>query len=176
MLELMTGLQTGKEAIGLVSALATLIKDCKTSPNEDASLRELLGRLQIDAIRLSRDLENRLRILSDHIQEYHLNPALSLSQQFEDVSKYDFITRARLKAIREECHGIHRQLTTFLDDATAMMICMQRQQLARNAFKASYESKRDLDRLFFDQNTTVGMLIEGMLATASRVMAELQAA
>jgi hypothetical protein len=174
-IELVAGLQAGKEAIGLVSALANLIKDCK-SPNEDPSLKELLGRLQIDAIRLSRDLENRLRTLSDHIQEYHLNPALTLSQQFEDLTKYDFVARARFKSVREECHAIHRQLTTFLDDATAMLICMNNQQATRSAFKASFESKRDLDRLFLDSNTPLGTLIDGMLATASRVTAELQAA
>jgi hypothetical protein len=50
------------------------------------------------------------------------------------------------------------------------------QQQAADAFKASLESKRDLDRLFLDPNTSLGTLVEGMLATASRVTAELQAA
>src|SRR5262245_26211316 len=93
----------GKEAIGVVSALATLIKDVRKSSGPPASLSELLDRLQIEAVRLSRDLENRLRVLVERVREYGLDPAASLDQQLKDLSWYNVITRSRLKALREEC-------------------------------------------------------------------------
>jgi hypothetical protein len=142
----------------------------------DPSLAEILRRLQIEAVRLSRDLENRLRNLADRVQEYGLNPAQSLNQQLENLSWYNFINKSRLKALREELHSIHRQLTSFVDDAAAVLICADQQQRAAGAFKESLESKRALDRLFLDPNTPLITLVDGMLATANRATADLQAA
>lgn len=179
MIELASALKTSSEAIGLVSALAKLIKDSKNSAannDQKTPLSELLHRLQIEAVRLSRDLENRLRLLSAGVHEYGLNPAKSLNQQLDELFWYNFVTRSRLKTLREECYSISRELTSFLDDATAMLICQSQQQLAANSFKASLESKRDIDRLFADPTTSIGTLIDGLLATASRVTVELLAA
>jgi hypothetical protein len=178
-MQLISALRTGSEAITLVSALAKLIKEAKGPSMTGVSqttLSELLPRLQIEAVRLSRDLENRLRNLAERIQEYGLNPAQSLNQQFESLAWYNFIRQSRLKSLREECHSIYRQLTSFLDDATAVLICEGQQQLAAVAFKSGLEAKRDLDRLFLDPNTSLGVFLDGMLATASRVTTDLQAA
>ena len=178
-MELVSALKAGSAAISLVSALAKLIKETR-GPKEpvpsDPSLTELLHRLQIEAIRMSRDLENRLRDLSRYIHEYGLNPALSLDQQLANLAWYNFVTRARLKTLREEFFAIHRQLTAFLDDAEAMLICANRQQSAAEAFKASLQSKRELDRLFLEPNIPLRTIVEGMLGIAGTVTAELQAA
>lgn len=168
-----SALKTGSEAISLVSALAKLINEAKTRPS--APLRELLARLQIDAIRLSRDLENRLRGLIERSYEYGLNPSLSLDQQLKDLNWYNVVTRSRLKSFREECTAIYRQLTSFIDDATALMLCEKDQQVASSAFVESLDTKRQLDGLFMKADLPLSRVLDGLLATASRVSADLQA-
>jgi hypothetical protein len=119
-------------------------------------------------------LENRLRTLVEQYHEYGLNPALSLDQHLKDLSWYNVLTRARLKAFREECNAIYRQLTAFIDDATALLLCQQQEKLASSAFAASLDLKRQLDELFLDPQLPVKKLLDGMLATATRVSADLQ--
>ena len=175
-MEPVAAITAGKEAIGLVSALATLIKDVKKSSGPQTPLYELLDRLQIEAVRLSRDLENRLRVLLERVREYGLDPAASLDQQLKDLNWYNVMTRSRLKALREECGSIHRQLTSFVDDATALLLCEGKGQLASAAFAANLETKRTLDGLLLEKGLPVGKLLDSLLATASRVSADLQAA
>lgn len=171
-----SALKTGAEAISLVSALAKLMKDTKTKPNPQPNLTELLARLQIDAVRLSRDLENRLRGLVERTSEYGLNPQMSLDQQLRDLNWYNVLTRSRLKSLREECGSIYRQLTSFIDDATALLLCQDQAQVASSAFLASLDTKRQLDAAFAKEDLPLNKLLDGLLATASRVSAELQGA
>jgi hypothetical protein len=93
-----------------------------------------------------------------------------------DLSWYDVLTRSRLKTFREDCASIYRQLTSFIDDATALLLCQKDQQVASTAFLASLDTKRQLDSLFMNEQLPLGKLLDGMLATAERVSAELQAA
>jgi hypothetical protein len=81
---------------------------------------------------------------------------------------------ARIKTFREECFAGYRQLTSFIDDATAMLICEQRVTLTGEAFNASLSVKRQFDDLFIKPNVPLRSILEGLLATASRVSAELQ--
>jgi hypothetical protein len=115
-------------------------------------------------------------LLADRLPEYGLSPSLSIDQQIGDLSWYNFVTRARLKAIREECQSIRRELTSFIDDATAMLICQNQQQIASEAFKAGLAAKRQLDTILLDQTVSIKALILAMLDTATRVTAELEAA
>jgi hypothetical protein len=171
-------LKTGTAAVSLVSALAKLIKDVKEKPDSDSrtSLRELLSRLQIDGVRLSRDLEHRIRELAERSREYGLDPQMSLGQRLRNLDWYNVLTRSRLKTLREECASIYRQLTSFIDDATALLLCEQDQQVASSAFLESLDTKRQLDSLFMQESLPLGKLLDGLLATAERVSAELQAA
>ena len=167
-----SALKAGTEAISLASSLAKLLKDAK--PGAKPALTELLGRLQVDAVRLSRDLEYRIRGLAENMGAYGLNPSRSLEQQLADLEWYNFVTRSRIKSFREECFAIYRQLTSFIDDATAMLICDQRAGMASAAFQESLAVKRELDSLFLKPNVPISTIVNAMLATASRVSAELQ--
>jgi len=142
----------------------------------ETSFREVLARFQIDAVRLSRDLEHRLRSLAERSGDYGLNPAMSLEQLLKNLSWYNVVTRSRLKSLREECHSIYRQLTSFLDDATAILLCLDQSQLASSAFADSLATKRELDGLMVETQVPLSVLLNGLLATASRVSADLQAA
>jgi hypothetical protein len=177
-MEPVSTLKTAGAAVSLVSALAKLIKEAKAKPDEtgQVSLRDLLSRLHIDALRLSRDLENRLRALVERSHDYGLNPALSLEQHLQNLNWYNVLTRSRLKSFREECHSIYRQLTGFMDDATALLLCRQDQQVASSAFLASLDVKRQIDALYINPDLPIGKLLDGLLATASRVSSELQGA
>lgn len=89
---------------------------------------------------------------------------------------YSAVTRSRIKAFREECFSIHRQLTAFIDDATAILICEERTTAAARPFVDSLQVKRQLDELFMDSNVPRRTILDGLLATAGQVSAELQAA
>lgn len=175
-----TALTAGKEAIGLVGALAKLVQDCKPKPGmndpQSHTLGELLTRLQIEGVRMSRDLENRLRVVLGQMGEYGLVAAKTIDQQLQDLSWYKVLTRSRLKGLREELNAIHRQLTGFIDDATSLLLCQGKETLASVAFEESLHIRRTLDKMFLDSKTTLGDLLEGLLATASRVSADLQGA
>jgi hypothetical protein len=71
-------------------------------------------------------------------------------------------------------HASYRQLTAFLDDATALLLCQQQRALASSAFAANLDVKRQLDALFLDSRLPVKKVLDGMLATATRVSADLQ--
>jgi hypothetical protein len=177
-MELLSIFKTGSEAISLVSALAKLmkLKESTTIDEPPSSLSEILQSLHINAIRLSRDLENTLRNLLNQIQEFDLNPSKNIEQQLKELSWYNFSTRSRLKSVRDECQTIYQQLTNFVDDATSILICNNQQQKASDAFERALYIKRDLDYLFSDKSRSLHELIDGMLATASRVSSELQKA
>jgi hypothetical protein len=180
MIELASAFKASSEAVSLIATLAKIISEnTKRQPNDPTAkqpLGEVLRRLQIEGIRLSKNLENRIRLMADRIPEYGLSPSLSIEQQIGDLSWYNFVTRARLKAIREECQSIRRELTSFIDDATAMLICQNQQQIASEAFKAGLAAKRQLDTILLDQTVSIKALILAMLDTATKVTAELEAA
>src|SRR5262245_5708045 len=117
-MEPVSALKTGAAAVSLVAALTKLINQHKaTSGTEPQSLQQLLSRLQPEAVCISRDLENRLRILVERIEtDYGLNPNLTLENQLRNLNWYNFLTRARFKSFREECNSIYRRLTEFIDD------------------------------------------------------------
>jgi len=172
----LTAIGAGTQAIGLLSALGKLLDEAKKHPDKvKPSLRELLDRLRIDAIRLSRDLELRVRNLVERVEDYGLNPEQTLSSQLANLQWYNILTRARFKSFREECNSIYRGLTGFLDDATALLLCDGPATLAGPAFTANLEMKRKLDSLLLDKNTTVKQLLETLLENASKASADLQA-
>jgi len=111
-----TVLKTSGEALTLVSALAKLIKENKSKPKP--SLSELLGRLQIDAVRISSEIEGRLELLSAKLQDLGLDPTKSLESQVSDLTWYNWIRRTQLNNYREQFQSAYRQLTCFIDDAT----------------------------------------------------------
>jgi hypothetical protein len=168
-------LKAGTEAISLVSALTKLIEESKGT-DATPGLRELLDRLQIDAVRITRDLESRLRAVLERLNDYGLSPALSLEQQLSDLRWYNVLTRSRLKSLREELLAMYRQLTSFLDDATAMLLCQNQGQRASAAFEESLKTKRLLDGLFLDAHLPLRTILDGLLATTSRLSARIQAA
>jgi len=173
-----SALKTGAAAVSLVSALAKLAKEISTRKTDDTGLpvlKELMGRLQIEAVRLSGSLEHRLRSLVERMHEYGLYPAVSLNDQIKDLSWYNVVTRFRIKGFRDECNAIYQQLTSFLDDATSLLLCQGQMQLASSAFAASLDTKRQLDELFLKTDMPLGMLLKGMLAAAGRASADLQA-
>jgi hypothetical protein len=172
----LTAISAGTEAISLLSALGKLLDEAKKQPDKvNTPLRELLDRLRIDAIRLSRDLELRVRNLVERVEDYGLKPEQTLSSQLASLQWYNILTRSRFKSFREECNSIYRELTGFLDDATALLLCDGQATLAGPAFTANLEMKRKLDSLLLDKNTTVRHLLDNLLETASKASADLQA-
>lgn len=178
-MEPFSALTASSEAISLVSALVELVKTMKDEGEDSGTsptLRELLGRLQVEAVALSRNLENRLRHLVENLNAYGMNPQLSIDDHLRKLSWYNVVKRSRIKSLREECLAIYRQLTSFIDDATAVLICENRIEVASDAFAASLATKRQLDELFLRRNVPLKDILDGLLATASRVSSDLQSA
>jgi hypothetical protein len=153
-----SALKTSAAAVSLVAALARLINQHKPgSGTESPNLPQLLARLQPEAVCISRDLENRLRILVERMEsDYGLNPSLTLENQLRNLNWYNFLTRARFKSFREECSSIYRRLTEFIDDVTAILICNNNPNGASVSFTTSLQKKRELDQIFLNSNLSVG--------------------
>jgi hypothetical protein len=170
-----TVLKTSTEAVSLVAALAKLIKENREK-SKDAPLSQLLGRLQIEATRLSADLEEKLRRLLGGLRELGLDPDKSLESQLAELSWYNWIRRSRLKEYREQFYAIYLQLAAFVDDATALMLCDGGGQLKTQAFAESYRKKQMLDEIISDSNKTIGGALKELLSVAAQVSYEIQSA
>lgn len=175
-MELVTALTTGSEAISLGTELAKLVKTLRTKEENPTSLTEMLQRVQIEAVRLIRDFEHRLRTHFENLQDLGLNPNLSIESHLANLRWYNFRSRARLKAFREESFSLHRQLATFIDDVTAVLICNERVEDAKDAFNDAFQTKKELDAIFMNSNTPIKDVFSEMLRISSRVSADLQAA
>ena len=74
MIELASAFKASSEAVSVVATLAKIISEnTKSKPNDPTAkqtLSEVLRRLKIEGIRLSKNLENRIRLLADRLPEY----------------------------------------------------------------------------------------------------------
>lgn len=171
-------LQTSGDALSLVSALATLIKETRQTKNENLSA--LLARLQIDAVRVSSEIETRLLLLNERLRELGLDPNKSLESQIEDLSWYNWIRRAQINHYSEEFNGAFRQLSSFIDDATALMLCEGSHEgnsgLKTVMFAAANRKKKMLYEVIMDPGRTIGSMLQSLLSAARDVTEELRAA
>jgi len=60
-------------------------------------------------------------LLSDDFRVGAVTPPPQLMAK--DLKWYNWVRRAQLKSYREEFHASYRQLTSFIDDATALLLC-----------------------------------------------------
>jgi hypothetical protein len=172
-MELISAFTVGTEAISLGAELVKLVKTLRAQTDKSPDLTEMLGRLQIEAVRLSRDFENRLRVTADSLSAAGIDVELTFEQQLNTLQWYNFVSRARLKSFREECSAIRLQLTTFIDDVTAVLICKGKVQDGKVAFLEAFTTKRELDALLASRIPIKDILSE-MLRVAGQISAELQ--
>jgi hypothetical protein len=177
--ELITALKAGSEAISLGAELAKLIKTLRADGDKNekqTALADILQRLQVEALSLSRDFGYRLRQQVEELKELGIDPELTIEDHISNLRWYNFRSRSRLKAFREECFSLHRQLTTFLDDVTAVLICNNRVEDAKEAFQEAFNTKNRLDKLIMSPTTPISVVIEEMLLINNHVSAELRGA
>jgi hypothetical protein len=183
-IEYLSGAKAVSESIGLATALVklkTAVREhppSKDSPQADherhGELTEVLGRFRIDTLRVSKNLENKVRALADASTEYGLASSVSISEQLRSLEWYNFLKRSKLKSFREQCNAARRELTSLVDDATAMLICHNRMQYAAEAFKASAEVQKRLDAILFDTSVPLSQQLRIMLDTATEISAKLE--
>ena len=119
----------------------------------------------------------KLRILHEKLTDLGLDPDKTLQSQLRDLEWYNWIRRSRLKALQEDLYGVHRQLGSFIDDATALMLCEGGGKMGKTEmFEEAYKRKRELDAVVFDPDRSLGKILEQLLASASKVNEELRVA
>lgn len=170
------------EAVSLVAALAKLIKENR---GKKTQLSELLGGLQVEALRVSSDIERKLERLVERVHELGLKPNVTLDSQLEDLSWYNWVRRSELKRYREEFHAAYRQLTSFIDDASALMLCEgshtkqdggDTAAMVTDMFSVARRKKRELDSVLMDPHGTVGAMLDKLLSMSRLVTDELRSA
>jgi len=183
-IEYLQGAKAISEAMGLAKALVelgTAVRDHPPTSNSNeaeqkqhGAMTEMLGRLRIEALRVSKNLADKVRALADAVNDYGLSPTLSISAQLDQLGWYNFLRRSRLKSFREQCNSARRELSSLIDDATAMLICHGRTQLASEAFKASTALQKRLDDMLWDSSVTIRHQLRIMLDTATEIAAKLE--
>jgi hypothetical protein len=124
MIEVLQLLREASEAVSLAKSVAAFVRDTKKEKGpRTESLGELVLKLQLDAVRASRDFENRVRTLRDALAGSGVKMDLSPDDNSKTLSGYDFASRYRLKQLREEMRAVARQFTMFVDDVTSVSIC-----------------------------------------------------
>jgi hypothetical protein len=173
------------EALGLATAfvkLGTAVKerpptDTPDSEKDQASrgrVRQELATLRSQTISVCREMTEKIQLLFETSQSFGLSQSITISQQLDELRWYNFSTRSRLKGFREASNAARRQLTSIIDDATAMLICNDQQGLAAVAFKECEALQKQLNDLMFDPTVTIGRQLKIMIDTAREVSAKLE--
>jgi hypothetical protein len=164
-------------AISLIAALTKLIKE---NQNNSTPLSALLGRLQLDAVRLSSDLERKLEILRERLPLLGLHAEISLEHQLATLEWYEWKRRSQLKTFREDFNSVCRQLTAFIDDSTALLLCegshVPQKQVKTEMFRVAFEKKREVDAIVNSRELTLGAVIDALLQMARGLTEEIRAA
>lgn len=169
-----TILKIGTETVSLVAALNKLIKE-NHDKQPGSALSLLLARLRVDALRISSEVEMKFRILGEKLNDLGLDPTRTLESQLRELQWYNWVSRARLKGFHEELYGASRQLSSFVDDAAALMLC-EGTIGKTEMFAEAYNKKRELDAIVFDPQRSLGGILEKLLEFASKVNLDLQSA
>jgi hypothetical protein len=116
-------LVAGTEALSLAAQLARLIEDSEASEENRESLNEIFDRLRPEARSISRNMGNSLRAMIEELDSWGIDPNRTINYLLEDLSWYNFVTRSRLNSVRSRFYATHRQLATFIDDVSAVLVC-----------------------------------------------------
>src|SRR5580700_6657072 len=144
-------LSAGTEVLSLTSELSKLLEEnLENAQTENVGLATILYRLKGEAISISEEFPKQLREMIEGFKEDNVDIDRSFKSLLEDLHWYNFLSRNRLKAQRERFYAMHRQLTTFLDDATALMLCKGEGKRGSSAFRQGLEVKNRLDRLMLE--------------------------
>jgi len=119
-------------------------------------------------------MERQLREMLEFFEAQRVPIDKSIPDLIEDLHWYNFRTRHRLNSAREKFHAMHRALTSFMDDITAVLVCSGTTASARGAFWSCLEEKEKLDKMMANR-PPVRILIDNMIAAARNIQASLQA-
>jgi hypothetical protein len=163
----------GTEALSLTTKLVELIKASKKSGTKPALL-ELLGQLEVEAVRISRQFGARARELMESLSQLDVDLNKSIPELLRELNVwFNWRTRSKLKDASSEFYGLHQRLTQFLDDVTGVMICAGNVSSAANAYVEGLETKQKLDRLMLS-NPPIRAMLEEMIAVSDRLFAQLE--
>jgi len=132
------------QVLSLTTALAKLIEQGKANDKNSDSLAQILYHLRGESIRITQELAAELRGLYEVLGK---EDALGkpIGELTKDLRWYNFVSRHRLNSARDKFYEMHRLLTSFLDDVTAVLLCSGTMDTATGAFSASDSAKQGLD-------------------------------
>ena len=167
-------LAAASQVLSLTSALAKLIEQSQASDKNSESLAEILAHLRGESIRITQELSARLRGLYEVLgKEKVLDKPIS--DLTKDLHWYNFSVRHRLNAARDEFYEMHRVLTSFMDDVTAVLVCSGTMDSATGAFSACATSKQNLDQII-SGGKPVKDILGAMISAADEAQKLLQGA
>ncbi len=163
----------GTEALSLTTKLVGLIKASKKSGSKPALL-ELLGQLEIEAVRISRQFGARARELMESLSKLGVDLTKSIPELLQELDGWlNWRTRSKLKGASSEFYGLHQRLTQFLDDVTGVMICEGNVGKADSAYLEGFQAKQRLDKLMLS-NPPIRAILEEMIDVSDRLLAQLE--
>jgi len=160
------------QLLSLTSALAKLIDQSEANSNNKETLAQILGHLRAESINISQQTSAQLRGMFETLDKAKVldKPIRNLA---EDLRWYNFFTRHRLNSARDQFYEMHRVLTTFMDDVTAVLVCSGTMDSAKGAFSTIIEVKQGLDSLLAQQKP-VRDILKAMIDASDRLQAQLQ--
>jgi hypothetical protein len=85
----------------------------------------------------------------------------------------NFIAKSRLKNAKDNFFNMHRQLSSFVDDVSTVLICSGTIASASSAYKRELSVKKQLDELMLSK-PSIEKLLKNMIELADELHAELR--
>jgi len=171
-----TILEASATSLSVASKLVELIENAEANERNQVGLREIIYDVRSEAITLSTKAAEDLRSLIQELNDSNIPLEQSLSDTYNDLRPWlDFRRRSKLKKLDTRFHEMHRALTGFIDDISAVLICSGTQNSAQRAFLMGFQKKRELDELMMG-NPPIGRILQEFIDVADQITVRLQGA
>jgi hypothetical protein len=160
------------QVLSLTTALAKLIEQSKANDKNSDSLAQILYHLRGESIRITQELAAELRGLYEVLGKEDVL-GKPISELTKDLRWYNFVSRHRLNAARDKFYEMHRLLTSFLDDVTAVLLCSGTMDTATGAFSVCDSTKQGLDSVI-SSGKSVKEILGAMINAADEAQKLLQ--
>jgi hypothetical protein len=116
---------------------------------------------------MAKECETQIASLLGNLSKAGVNIDRPINALIDECSWYNWPTKSMLKSLRAAFQSMYLQLSSLVDDVTAVLVCSQKLRNYREAFQAALIAKQDLDKVMQDYaHSSVKLVLERMRSLA----------
>ena len=148
MLQFFSAIPALKECISLVAALAELAHYAQK--DEEASIKEVLLKLRIDALRGARAIDRTIDELVQELGALNVDVNETFRQADTAIARWHLLKKGKLGSITQSFGSILTTMKSFYSDVTSILTCSERYEAVGSGLDRAYEIRRQLDEISLD--------------------------